>query len=187
MGVAQEPGLQRRALLKGRPELRGRDAQGLSGCLDHVTVRAAFNPEDNRQTRHAFWTNQADLDPTLRGVGEDRYNAVFGKVDLLDRLPCLDQPLPQFEGDGLKIGLEQIEIVAVQREKKAGHGSLPRWGKSTSCFEPSPNRLRPRVSASDECIMGRSKSRYNRAAHANRSYVNAHKAASKTSVFRPSS
>src|SRR3954447_7595118 len=80
------------------------------------------DPKDNRQTRHAFWTNQADLDPTLRGVGEDRYNAVFGKVDLLDRLPCLDQPLAQFEGDGLKIGLEQIEIVAVQRKKKAVPG-----------------------------------------------------------------
>src|SRR3954471_17127208 len=122
MGVAQEPGLQRRALLKGRPEVLGGDAQGLSGGLDHVTMRAMVDPKDNRQTRHALRTNQADLDPTLRGVGEDRYNAVFGKVDLLDRLPCLDQPLAQFEGDGLKIGLEQIEIVAVQREKKAGTG-----------------------------------------------------------------
>src|SRR3954453_6514683 len=75
MGVAQEPGLQRRALLKGRPELRGRDAQGLSGGLDHVTMRAMVDPKDNRAARHAFWTNQADLDPTLRGVGEDRYSA----------------------------------------------------------------------------------------------------------------
>jgi hypothetical protein len=78
-------------------------------------MRAAVNPKDNRQARHALRANQPDLDPTFRGVGQDRHNPVFGEVDPLDRLPCLDQPLAQFEGDGLKIGLEQIEIVAVQR------------------------------------------------------------------------
>src|SRR3954447_11569140 len=114
MSVAQEPGLQRLALPNGRPEVRGGDAQSLSGCLDHVAVRAAVNPKDDRQSRHALRTNQSDLNPALRGVGEDRYDAAFGKVDLLDRLPCLDQSLAQVEGDGLKIGLEQIEIVAVQ-------------------------------------------------------------------------
>jgi len=36
---------------------------------------------------------------------------VFGKGDVLDRLPRLDQPLAQVEGTGLKMGLEQIEIL----------------------------------------------------------------------------
>jgi hypothetical protein len=34
---------------------------------------------------------------------------------VLDRFPRFDQPLAQVEGDGLKIGLEQTEIVRVQR------------------------------------------------------------------------
>ena len=99
---------------KGGAQVRGGDAQSLSGGLDHVGVRAALDPKNNRQTRHALGTNQADLDPALGGVGQHRYNPVLGEVDVLDRLPRLDQPVSEFEGNGLKIGLEEIEIVRGQ-------------------------------------------------------------------------
>src|SRR3954454_18268941 len=84
-------------------------------------------------------------------------DAVLGKEDVLDRPPRLYQPLAQFEGDKLEMGLEQIKIVGVQsREKtvanrcllKGGHGSLPHGGKSASPLRPSLCRLRPRSSAS---------------------------------------
>jgi hypothetical protein len=74
-------------------------------------MRAAVNPKDNRQTRHALRTNQTDLDPALGGVGEDRHDALFGKVDVADGLLGLAQPLAQFEGRGLKVGLKQPEIL----------------------------------------------------------------------------
>ena len=106
MSVVQETGLERRALLNGRPKVLGGDAQGLSGCLDHVTMRATVDPKDNRQAHHALRTNDPNLDPALGGVGEDRHNAVLGEVDVLDRFPRLDQPLAQVEGNGLKIGLD---------------------------------------------------------------------------------
>src|SRR3954463_1430091 len=96
-------GMQRRAVLKGCPQVLGSEAQSLSGCLDHVAMRAAVDPQDDRQASHALRPNQSDLDPALRGVGQDRNDAVFGKVDVLDRLSRLDQPLPEFEGNGLKI------------------------------------------------------------------------------------
>src|SRR3954462_10406448 len=65
--------LPRRAVPKRRPEVLGGDAHGPPGGLDHVAVRAALNPKDNRQTRHALGTNQSDLNPALRGVGQDRH------------------------------------------------------------------------------------------------------------------
>jgi hypothetical protein len=99
---------------KGCSEVLGGDAQGLPVCLDHVAVRAALDPKHHRHARHALGTNQADLDPTLGGVGQHRYNPVLGKGDVLDRLPRLDQPVSEFEGNGLKIGLEEIEIVQGQ-------------------------------------------------------------------------
>ena len=39
------------------------------------------------------------------------WDALFWKGDVLDRFTRFDQPLAQVEGDGLKIGLEQTEIV----------------------------------------------------------------------------
>src|SRR5215204_1458690 len=94
------------------------DAQSLSGCLDHVTVRTAVDPQDNRQARHALRTNQTDLDPALGGVGEDRHDALFGKVDALDGFPRLDHPLAQVEGNGLKMRLEQTEVFRGEPRKK---------------------------------------------------------------------
>jgi len=105
VGVAQEPGLQRRAVPKGCSEVLGGDAHSLPFRLDQITVWAALDPKHDRQARHALRTNHPDLDPALRGVGEDRHDALFGKGDVLDRLPCLDQPVAKVEGNGLKIGL----------------------------------------------------------------------------------
>ena len=67
---------------------------------------------DNRQSRHALRTHQPDLDAALGGVGQDRHDALFGKVDVADGLLGLAQPLAQVEGRGLKVGLEQPEVVA---------------------------------------------------------------------------
>ena len=47
----------------------------------------------------------------LGGVGQDRHDALFGKVDVLHRRVGLEHHMTEFKGNRLKIGLEEIEVV----------------------------------------------------------------------------
>src|SRR3954452_8373095 len=81
-------------------------------------------------------------------------DAVLGKEDVLDRPPRLYQPLAQFEGDKLEMGLEQIKIVGVQsREKtvanrcllKGGAWLSPAWGQERQLSEAISLPLAPEI------------------------------------------
>ncbi len=77
-------------------------------------MRGLVYAKDDGNADHSLSADEADLDLALLRVGDRGADAALRKIDVLDRLVCLDEDVPERKRHALQHRFEQGEIVLRQ-------------------------------------------------------------------------
>ena len=92
--------------------LRSADAQALAADLHEGVVRRAIVAHHHAEARHAFRTDDADLDLFACAGADHRGDASLDEVDVVDAFAARGQVLPHRKVDRRQMRLEQLQILA---------------------------------------------------------------------------
>ena len=88
------------------------NAQRAAATLDDGTHARDAHAENERHPRHAFVADDADLErPPFVDRGQQRYQAVKGKVDMTDWLSGFVEHLTELQFNRLELGQQPLLIL----------------------------------------------------------------------------
>lgn len=86
MSVVQQRTAKCGTLVDGLTEIRARDPLRVAGKLHENIVRRAVGFHEDGDACHALTADDPDFDNVLAGaIGDDRSEAMLGKIDVVDR------------------------------------------------------------------------------------------------------